>query len=450
MTRRFAYDGVLLTGGISGVAIFSLNHKSVGRATHAAGTASAHVQYIMRPRAASEIVAHEVPDQVGPAMRWMDEQEEASRKNARVIDKVMVALPRELDAVQRAELIREFGEAVTGNRTPWVAAMHDMGKDAQNPHAHFIFRDRDLETGKRVLKLSDNKRDREKAGLEPNGTDWLRQVWELTANRALERAGHDLRIDRRSLEDQGIDREPGVHVGPKANELEREDKVPQSQVRQDENGREIRWPEIDGGKSRATHNREIAARNQVAFLGRAANDDFKRDVGKAWDALKRRQETERQRAVKRQEEARHRERSVLERRQTARQASEFAADERRRPKGLRGMVLRLIGRKAKIEAEIAEGQRRRADRDQREWERLETRQAEQQQGLERNLDRIFKQERLLFRAEAKTIHDRHASPKSYEQRLVQRAASRQRDEESGRGDDERSRGTFKNNGPKQR
>ena len=83
----------------------------------------------------------------------------------------MVTLPREIGAVQRAELIREFGEAVTGNRTPWVAAMHDMGKDAQNPHAHFIFRDRDLETGKRVLKLSDNKRDREKAGLEPVMSD---------------------------------------------------------------------------------------------------------------------------------------------------------------------------------------------------------------------------------------------------------------------------------------
>lgn len=431
------------------MAIFSLNHKSVGRATHAAGTASAHVQYIMRPRAASEIIAHEMPDEVGPAMRWMDEQEEASRKNARVIDKVMVALPRELDAVQRAELIRAFGEAVSGNRTPWVAAMHDMGKDAQNPHAHFIFRDRELETGKRVLKLSDNKRDREKAGLEPNGTDWLRQVWELTANQALERAGHEVRIDRRSLEAQGIDREPGVHVGPKANELEREDKVPRSQVRQDENGREIRWPEIDGGKSRATHNREIAARNQVAFLGRAANDDFKRDVGKAWDALKRRQETERQRAITRQEESRRRERQVLERRQAARQAREFAADERRRPKGLRGMVLRLIGRKAKIEAQIAAGQRRRADRDQHEWERLETRQSEQQKSLERNLERVFKQERLLFRSEAKAIHDQHSAPTSYEQRLVERAKDRQRDDD-GRTDGGDGHGMSRGRGPKGR
>jgi len=53
------------------VAIYSLNHKSVGRATHAPGTASAHVQYIMRPRAASEIIAHQMPDRMGPAMSWM-------------------------------------------------------------------------------------------------------------------------------------------------------------------------------------------------------------------------------------------------------------------------------------------------------------------------------------------------------------------------------------------
>ena len=173
---------------------------------------------------------------------------------------------------------------MTGNRTPWVVAMHDMGKDAQNPHAHFIFRDRDVETGKRVIHLSDSKRDREKAGLEPNGTDWLRQVWELKANQALEAAGHDIRIDRRTLEAQGIEREPGLHVGPKANELVREGKVPPSAVRYDE--REIRYHEIDSNKPRATHYKEIQARSQIALDGKAANDDFKREVGRTWDVLK--------------------------------------------------------------------------------------------------------------------------------------------------------------------
>ncbi|HCE03370.1 MAG TPA: conjugal transfer protein TraA, partial [Acidobacteria bacterium] len=128
------------------------------------------------------------------------------------MDKVMVALPRELDAIERAELVTAFACEVTKGRVPWVAAIHDMGKDAQNPHAHFAFRDKDIDTGKRVLRLSDSERDRTKAGLEPNGTEWLRMTWERCANEALEKAGHAARIDRRSLEAQGIEREPTVHI----------------------------------------------------------------------------------------------------------------------------------------------------------------------------------------------------------------------------------------------
>ncbi|MEK7217041.1 MAG: MobA/MobL family protein, partial [Chloroflexota bacterium] len=37
--------------------------------------------------------------------------------------------------------------------------------------------------------------------------------------RALEREGFEQRVDRRSLEDQGIDREPQIHVGPAAERL---------------------------------------------------------------------------------------------------------------------------------------------------------------------------------------------------------------------------------------
>ncbi|NYZ70003.1 MobA/MobL family protein, partial [Endozoicomonas sp. SM1973] len=56
---------------------------------------------------------------------------------------------------------------------------------------------------------------------------------------ALERAGHQERIDHRSLKDQGIDREPTKHLGPKATAMER-----------------------NGARSdRGEENREIKARN---------------------------------------------------------------------------------------------------------------------------------------------------------------------------------------------
>jgi Ti-type conjugative transfer relaxase TraA len=46
-------------------------------------------------------------------------------------------------------------------------------------------------------------------------------MWERIGNRVLEQAGLDIRIDCRSLVDQGLDREATVHLGPIASGLER-------------------------------------------------------------------------------------------------------------------------------------------------------------------------------------------------------------------------------------
>ena len=87
------------------MAIYSLHHSAIGRTTHRPGTAGAHVSYVTRPRAASAVLAARMPM---PARAWFDAEEAASRKNGRVADKVMCALPRELDAAQRQALIRRF------------------------------------------------------------------------------------------------------------------------------------------------------------------------------------------------------------------------------------------------------------------------------------------------------------------------------------------------------
>ncbi|MBM61408.1 MAG: hypothetical protein CL484_00490, partial [Acidobacteria bacterium] len=168
---------------------------------------------------------------------------------------------------------------------------------------------------------------------------------------------------------------------------------------------EIRWPEIDGGKSRVRHNQEIRTRNDIRLRDDNANDNFKKEIGRAWDVIKRRQVKEAREAADRLKEAERRERDALSKRQAQRAAEEHAADERRRPKGLRGMFLRIVGKKAKIEAELARAKRRRMDRDQHEWEKLEERQSTQRQRQETDLKRRFEQEKLLFRVEAKRIHE---------------------------------------------
>lgn len=239
------------------MAIYSLNLKSIGRTTHAAGTAGAHLLYIARDGASPELVAQHMPLDPNEARAWMNRAEIGDRKNARVVDKIRLALPRELSPEQRMQLVQDFAGDLTGNHVAWFAAIHAEGKDAHNPHCHLVIRDRDIETGKRVLRLSDSPRDRAKAGLEPKAVDWVRAKWEAMANSALEDAGHDVRIDRRTLEAQGIDREPTIHIGPQAAHVDTFVTRPQSKIMETGNGRSIDYPQIDEGRTRKERHGEI-------------------------------------------------------------------------------------------------------------------------------------------------------------------------------------------------
>lgn len=185
------------------IAIYSLNMRSVGRSTHAERTAGAHVRYITRQSAQPVVMAAHMPAERNAARAWLDGQEKADRKNARVIDKITLALPRELDEAQRRQLVRAFANRITRGRAPWFAAIHQAGADAHNPHCHLVIRDRDHESGKRVAKLSDK-----------GACDRLRQEWEAACNAALKAAGRNERIDRRSHAARGLTRAPQAHRGP--------------------------------------------------------------------------------------------------------------------------------------------------------------------------------------------------------------------------------------------
>jgi len=255
------------------LAIYSLNVATVGKTTHMPGTAGAHLRYIGRHEAVRHVEAEHMPDEPQQARTWMDRHEAQARKNARVMTKIRIALPRELDERQRTELLRDTVREMTGGRVPWFAAIHDRGKDAHNPHAHVAVIDRDIETGKRVLRLSDGARERRKAGMAENGVEAIRQHWEYKANAALERAGHAARIDRRSLEVRGEDRTPQIHIGPQANHIDHSVHRPESRVVPDPTPqnpeRVIDYPAIDAGRTRREYsagivdlNLERAARSQ--------------------------------------------------------------------------------------------------------------------------------------------------------------------------------------------
>lgn len=243
------------------MAIYSLNVSTVGKSTHAPGTAGAHLRYIAREDAATHVEAEHMPADAQEARTWMDGYERDARANARLMSKVRIALPRELTHEQNVALAREFVAGLTGSRIPSFIAVHDRGRDAANPHAHIVLIDRDMDTGKRVLMLSDSPKDRRKAGLPENGVAWMREQWEHRANAALERAGHDARIDRRSLEAQGVDRAPTIHIGPRAQHIDSQVQRPESKAvpaptpRQPD--RVIDYPLIDAGRTRRERNAEI-------------------------------------------------------------------------------------------------------------------------------------------------------------------------------------------------
>lgn len=236
------------------MAIYSLHHSSVGRTTHKAGTAAAHAKYILRIGADAVALGEHMPTGKHAAAAWLLSEELADRKNARVIDKVMVALPFELSTEERKELVRSFVQEIGNGQIPWIAAIHQEGEDEHNPHAHIVIRDRHIVTGKRVAKLS-----------EKGSTEFIRWLWEQKANEALANSGHEARIDRRSLKDQGIRRRPQIHVGPNAEAIAKKGIRPGS-VRLRIGDRVIDYPEIDQGLNRSEYNTAIIRQNNEKSL----------------------------------------------------------------------------------------------------------------------------------------------------------------------------------------
>ncbi|WP_205387787.1 MobA/MobL family protein, partial [Pseudosulfitobacter sp. DSM 107133] len=173
------------------MAIYSLNHKAIGKATQDRPyTAAAHVRYITRSDACRTVLGERIPLDPKNAQGWFRSEERADRKNARVCDKVMIALPRELDADQREALVSDFASRVTKGQAPWMAAIHDKGKDRKNPHCHLVMRDRD-ESGRRCLHMSAGKAERallKERGIDAMTTDRMRDIWEKAANDHLERS----------------------------------------------------------------------------------------------------------------------------------------------------------------------------------------------------------------------------------------------------------------------
>ena len=150
------------------------------------------------------------------------------RSNSRVAREYEMSLPHELNKAQRQTLGREFAQQIAERYGCAVDfAMHTPHPhgDRRNYHVHLLATTRTIEPGglgeKTTIEWSDTNRRR--AGLEPAAQeiDHVRALWEGLVNERLKALGIEARIDRRSLEAQGIEREPTTHLGPKVSAIER-------------------------------------------------------------------------------------------------------------------------------------------------------------------------------------------------------------------------------------
>jgi len=148
---------------------------------------------------------------------WNEAERAEKRKDAQLAREFEVALPHEFTEQQREWLVKDFvREAFV--RQGYVAdiAIHapDKESDERNYHAHIMVTMRTLGADGFAAK-----KDRSLNSTEQ--LDAWREQWAHLANRHLERHGHEERVDHRSLEAQGIEREPTVHLGYAAIEMDK-------------------------------------------------------------------------------------------------------------------------------------------------------------------------------------------------------------------------------------
>jgi hypothetical protein len=169
---------------------------------------------------------------------WNKVEQTETRKNAALAREIEVSIPRELTDEQGAALCRRF--------TAWLsqtygvaidANIHRPGRRENNPHCHILMSTRRVnadmtrgafgektrewdELGKIEKKQADGTKIFIREGRGRATIQATRAKWEELANAALEAAGFDERIDRRSLAEQGIDREP-IHYSRNTIELEK-------------------------------------------------------------------------------------------------------------------------------------------------------------------------------------------------------------------------------------
>lgn len=143
---------------------------------------------------------------------WNEVEKAEKRKDSQLCREINVALPREFSAELQKRVLLDYCQKQFVDRG-MIADVAIHRDNPENPHAHVMLTMREITS----------------AGFGKKVRDWnakelletWRAEWANCANRALERAGYQERIDHRSLEAQGSELLPTVHEGPHVRQMER-------------------------------------------------------------------------------------------------------------------------------------------------------------------------------------------------------------------------------------
>ena len=164
---------------------------------------------------------------------WNAAEAAEARKDARVAHELRIALPHETTPEARREMVLAFSHSLAdryGVAVDYAVHAPSRDGDQRNHHVHLLLTTRAVTPdglADRKARLSMCDKDRRKHGVELTQAQELkvlRAEWAAIANHALERHAIDERIDHRSNAERGLALEPGIHLGPNATAVERQER----------------------------------------------------------------------------------------------------------------------------------------------------------------------------------------------------------------------------------
>lgn len=180
---------------------------------------------------------------------WNEVERLEGRRDSQLARELNIALPHELDAKARRELVQGFvREQFVSRGMVADFALHDpvpeRGDDPRNFHAHILLPLRRVRPDGLDQVKTRAWNSRALIG------EW-RKAWAVHVNRALAETGRKVRVDHRSLAEQReeavrrgdrkeavlLDRAPEIHVGPRARAMQARDVEPVSRTRRTGGGR---------------------------------------------------------------------------------------------------------------------------------------------------------------------------------------------------------------------